>query len=68
MRNKAKYKNNKSGYCGVCLHKQTGKWMAYIGLDGNQRNIGLFETAKEAAIARSNAAESIFFTSRHGTR
>ena len=44
--------NNKSGYRGVAIHKQTNKWRAYIGINGRQVPLGLFPTSLEAAKAR----------------
>jgi hypothetical protein len=37
-----------SGYLGVSLHLPTGKYRAYISVNGKQKHLGLFKTAKEA--------------------
>lgn len=50
-RNKGIYKNNKSGYKGVCWKKQNKRWVARIGLDGKKIQLGYFDTALEGAIA-----------------
>ncbi len=45
-----------SGYKGVSWHKMTGKWVAYIGLDGKKHHLGLFNTPEEAHAAYCAAA------------
>lgn len=57
--NKAKYKNNTSGYKGVGLHKQTGKWVARIWLNGCRMHLGLFVDKLEAVAAYSRAAQEL---------
>ena len=44
--------NNTSGYTGVYLYKNIGKWNARIFVRGKNINCGYFETKEEAAIAR----------------
>lgn len=48
-RNSRKKKNNTSGFKGVHLHKQSGRWQARISI-GNptQRSLGMFDTPEEA--------------------
>jgi len=48
--------DNKSGYVGVNLHKQSGKWRARIGKDNNRKSLGLFIDPTEAAIAYDKEA------------
>ncbi len=55
------YRNNTSGFKGVSLHKQTGKWQASIGERGRYVYLGLFLSAEEAAIAYNAEAKE-----RHG--
>jgi hypothetical protein len=42
------YKNSKSGIRGVCWHKATQKWYAFIKVNGKCKYLGLFEDIKEA--------------------
>ena len=51
MCNRVGDKDGSSEYKGVCWHKETQKWRAYIGHDGRQFELGLFQTQKEAALA-----------------
>ncbi len=52
-RNQRIYKNNKSGFKGVCYHKKNNKYVASIK-DGKQIHIGYFSTVVEGAIAYNN--------------
>ena len=52
-RNQRIYKNNKSGFKGVCYHKKNNKYVASIK-DGKQIHIGYFPTAVEGAIVYNN--------------
>lgn len=49
---------NTSGYRGVS--RNGGKWIAYIGHQGERKNLGRFESPKEAARAYDEAAISLF--------
>ena len=40
--------NSQSGFLGVSLHKQTGRWLAQIMVLGRKKHLGLFDTAEEA--------------------
>ena len=42
---------NKSGVKGVCRHKPSGKWRAYIMLNYKQKHLGLFDDINEAESA-----------------
>lgn len=59
--NKAKYGNNSSGFTGVSLHTQSGKWVAQFM--GNY--LGIFETFENASAAYKRASDGIV-TVRHG--
>ena len=54
--NQKKQSNTSSIYKGVYLHKPTQKWMAYIGLNRKLKNLGYYETEREAAEAYNVAA------------
>ena len=42
---------NTSGYLGVSLHKETGKWVANVRVDDHLNYLGIFEDPLEAAKA-----------------
>lgn len=50
-KNTTKYKNNKSGFKGVCFSKQSENYIAQIQLNGRTKFLGHFNTAEEAAEA-----------------
>jgi hypothetical protein len=54
--NRAIQRNSTSGYKGVTLHKQTGKWQAGITYQGKTTHLGLFPSAEEASEAYKQAA------------
>jgi len=47
-------KNNKSGYEGVCLHKNSGRWRSRIMICGKELSNGYFDTKRQALEARNN--------------
>lgn len=48
--NKAKYRNNTSGFKGVYYEKKNGKWRAQTNYSGVKKHLGYFDTAEEASI------------------
>ena len=54
--NKGKYRNNTSGYKGVCLQKTSGKWLANIRVNGKCIYLGIFLTREAAYAAYCEAA------------
>ena len=63
MQNVTIHKHNSSGFKGVCAHKPTKKWRAYIFNGYKQLHLGLFETIDKAVEARK-AAEFQYHTHR----
>ena len=49
-----KYKNNKSGYVGVCFRPDINKWVAYITINKKRIHIGHYNTPEEAVASRNN--------------
>ena len=56
-KNKAKHKNNKSGYKGVYWRKSSKRWLASILADGKKIFLGSYEKIEDAANAYNKAAE-----------
>lgn len=53
--NSGMYRNNKSGYRGVCFNKASNKWAAEIKRNKKMHRVGLFATALEAHEQRCRA-------------
>lgn len=58
--NVRKYRNNTSGYRGVCFDKANAKWLAQISVEGRNRYLGLYATAEEAGAAAAEARHLAF--------
>lgn len=58
--------NSTSKINGVSLHKPTGKYRAYIGLNYKQVHLGLFDTVEEAIEARNKANVDLNYHTNHG--
>lgn len=58
--NRKVHSNNQSGYKGVSVHRQTGKYQAEIQVRGNQIYIGLYDEPKDAAQAYNDKAVEHF--------
>jgi len=65
-KNQSLYKNNKTGYIGVHLHKKTNNYRAQIQVDGIKKSLGYYDTAEEAATAREIASINYNFHPNHG--
>lgn len=52
--------NNTSGYKGVSFEKCSGKYKAYIRVEGRLKNLGRYNTAEEASIMYKQAAVTYF--------
>jgi len=56
---------NTSGYKGVSYRKDIQKWAAAIAYEGKQYHLGLYDTAKEAALAYNEAAMRYYKDSKY---
>lgn len=56
----------KSGVTGVYKNKDTGRWYAQISINGKSRNIGTFDTVKEAWAARQKKKSELGYHPNHG--
>ena len=54
-RNITKRLDNTSGITGVCFATREKKWIAYISLDGKQKELGRYKDIYSAQLARKNA-------------
>lgn len=63
-RNHILYKHNTSGANGVCFNTQSGKWQAYIRIDGHQKHLGYFLNYEDAVSARAQAEKEHGYTVR----
>jgi hypothetical protein len=65
-KNRRKQSNNTSGVTGVHHYRATGRYQAFIGVNGNNIHLGFYKTKVEAAKARKKAEKFYKFTKRHG--
>lgn len=49
--NTRKMRSNRSGYKGVCFHKNTGTWRGYVTVNNKQVSCGYHPSPEEAASA-----------------
>jgi len=61
-RNCGMLRNNTSGVKGVAWHKQMGKWLSFISLDGKKKHLGFHYTIIEAACHRYAAEQCLGFS------
>lgn len=59
-------KNSTSKVNGVCVHKPSGRYRAYIGEGYKQKHLGLFDTLEEAMQARKQADVEHNYHKNHG--
>lgn len=55
--NRGKTKLNTSGFKGIYLNKQTGRWVARIGINGRHIHLGTFDSREVAATVYDEAAQ-----------
>jgi hypothetical protein len=60
MHNRAKNRNNKSGYKGVCFSKSMKRWITRIVVNGKKIQIGYYDDVLDAARAYDDAAVKYF--------
>lgn len=60
MRNRARHKNNKSGYKGVYWREFCGKFAGQITCNGKREHLGYFTDKILAARAYDDAAKRLF--------
>ena len=58
--NRSPRRGTSSRYIGVSKHKQTGKWVAQISVNGKSKGLGYFANEIDAARARDKAAKEIY--------
>tara|TARA_R100000951_G_C2640464_1_gene180763 strand:+ start:148 stop:663 length:516 start_codon:yes stop_codon:yes gene_type:complete len=70
MRNKTRYRSNKSGLVGVAVRNDmregTKRWRAQINVNGENIKLGSFKTKDEAIAARRDAEARFGFSENHG--
>lgn len=65
-KNRSVSTKNTSGIVGVNFRKDTGKWQAYIDLNGKRMGLGSFPSKIEAAAVRKAAEIKYGFHENHG--
>lgn len=66
MKNKRRYKNNVSGYCGVAFRASRDSWRARINVNGKEIHLGYFENEQAAINARKAAELRFNYHENHG--
>lgn len=67
LMNKSISKNSTTKYVGVSRITSTGRYRAYIMVDGKQIHLGVFDTVAEAYAARCEANKQYKFHANHGS-
>lgn len=65
-KNMSMNRDNRSGINGVSLHKQTGKWEAYISFNNQRIHLGRYENIECAAMIREIFNQLFGFHENHG--
>lgn len=66
LKNKSKYKNNKSGVIGVHFESARSKWVAKVRVNGRNKHLGYFSKLEDAVAAREEANKHYGFHHNHG--
>lgn len=66
LKNKSKYRNNKSGVVGVSWDKASQKWHSYISDNGKRKSLGFFSEKCDAISARKHAESVLGYHANHG--
>lgn len=66
QKNQSKHTNNTSGVTGVVYSKKRDCWIAQIGVDYKNKNLGYFKVFEEAVKARKEAEILYKFHKQHG--
>lgn len=66
MKNKPKYKNNKSGFTGVSWCKRLNKWQVDIAINGKTKYLGVFVNLSDAVKRRVDTEMALNFHTNHG--
>lgn len=61
-------RSNTSGYNGVSIIKETGRWRARAKVNGQIINLGVYSCATAAAVARKKADIDLGFHENHGRK
>ncbi|WP_082747724.1 HNH endonuclease [Bradyrhizobium macuxiense] len=60
MRNRqSRNRNNISGFHGVGFHRQRGKYLARVHINGRNHFLGYFDAPEAASVARNEAAQRL---------
>jgi len=65
-RNMPQQQNNSTGVVGVSFHKPSGKYRAYISVQGKAKHLGMFTSVAAAAAAREKANKQYGYHQNHG--
>lgn len=65
-RNMPQQTNSSYGVIGVNLHRPSGKYRAYITVNGASKHLGLFDTVEAAKAAREKANTLYGYHANHG--
>lgn len=66
QRNRAKNKNNTSGFCGVTWNKANNRWQVQIMVKGKAKYLGSFKEKSCAISARKEGNKEYNFHANHG--